>query len=102
MMGPCTPTKLSVTLSAWWTTIIDGSKVNDLTLHSPAVLGCVNTNPPPGGSVEFGNFSGGYMSFRFPLISALPSRRTVFIHNVWLVDAVFFMIFVDGSPAVNK
>ena len=79
-----------MTLSPWCTTIMDGSKVNDLMLQSPVLLGGVNTNPPPTGSDEFGNFSGKYISFVSPLIFALPSRRTVFIQNVWLADASTF------------
>ena len=71
-------------------------------LQSPVLLGGVSTNPPPIGGDEFGNFSGGYMSFGSPLIFALPSRRTVFIQNVWLADAVVFMVFVtSGRPAFS-
>src|SRR5919197_2987847 len=84
-----------MTLSPWCTTIIDGSKVNDLKLQSPVLLGGVNTNPPPTGGDEFGNFSGEYMSFGFPLIFALASRRPVFIQNVWLADAVFFVLLTS-------
>ena len=58
-------------------------------LQAPVLPGGINTNPLPGGSGSFGNFSEGYMRFGFPVIFALPSIRTVFIQNVSLVNPVF-------------
>ena len=89
-----TPTKWRVTLSPWLTTIIDGANANALKSRAPALLGGLSTIPGPGVRVAFGNFSAGCSGVFWLQVShataacifVVPSKCTVFIQKVLLVD----------------
>jgi len=92
--GPCTPKKWRVTVSPWLTTIWSGANVNYLISQAPTLLGGLNTSPSPAGSVVFGNASAGWDGIFWVQLPhatpgcmvVAPSRCTVLIQNVLLVD----------------
>ena len=72
--------------------------VNDPNFQLSTLSGGFSTNTPPAGRrVEFGNFSIGWIAIGSPFMLGLPSRCTVFIQNISLVDAVFSPVVIIAA-----